>query len=594
MFDGYQNNPLVKFMKNHLAVYPSKYFAIPFTFFFGALLASTTQEQLPANGPWNRDLYILESSNGVKFGNSKIFVERGGVPSLIQDVTGKLIAAFQWFPIEKRESFDRVAVCFSNDHGKTWDPPESIVVKGLPEDYMRPFDPTLTLTDDGQIRLYFTSNHKKGYTPAIYSAVSSDGIHYTFEEGMRFGVDGEKVVDCAVTRLGKSWHLYVPIERKDGYGYHAISEDGLNFKRLEDVNIPGRRHWLGCVLATANGLQFYGSGNGGIWSATSTDGSSWKLKDEGLGYGADPGVAQTANGQYLMVTTGELRKDSQNIQIDFNPFPQDTFNNEERKKSLPPKSQDSQQGDGPWNHQILSATSKDGLTWKSNGKVIIEQASVPDAVVGPDGKTRVYFVDARNHGISVGIENADGGWDFKQTNLRGADPNVILLKSGKYRVFFKRGKEAASIAYSESDDGINFSNLVVVFDDDRYPQVTDSDVFETSNGWVMYLSLGPRLLLTESKDGFEFRAIKLLDLGGSVGDTISVKDGFRMFFHRNSSDGQLMSIWSAFSSDGKEWKVEGLRLAPTSGSADQRGVGDPAVIQLKDGTHRMFYKSFIK
>ena len=55
-----------------------------------------------------------------------------------------------------------------------------------------------------------------------------------------------------------------------------------------------------------------------------------------------------------------------------------------------------------------------------------------------------------------------------------------------------------------------------------------------------------------------------------------------------------MSIWSAFSQDGREWKVEGLRLAPTPDSADQRGVADPAVSQLKDGTYQMFYKSFIK
>ncbi len=577
---------------------PLKY-SLPFFFvvFWGTVHLATLFAQpstLPIDGPWNRDLYILESSDGLKFEKFKVFAERGGVPSLIQDAQGKLIAAFQWFPIEKRDSFDRVAVCFSSDHGKTWSDPESIVVNGLPEDYMRPFDPTLTLLEDGQIRLFFTSHHKQARTPAIYSAISLDGIHYTFEEGMRFGVDGEKVVDCAVTRLGKSWHLYVPIEQKDGYGYHAVSEDGLNFKRLEDVHIDGRHRWLGCALATTNGFRFYGSGEKGIWSAISTDGSSWKLAGDGLGQGADPGVAPTINGRHLMIVTGEPRKDSQSIQIDFNPFPQDAFNEEQRRKPLSSQPQAAQQRDGPWNHQILSATSKDGLTWKSDGKVIIEQASVPDAIVDFDGKTRIYFVDARNRSISVGIENTNGEWDFKRTDLLGADPNVILLKSGKYRVFLKQGREEGRIAYHDSEDGINFPNMVVIFDDNRYPQITDPDIFETPNGWIMYLSMGPRLLLAESKDGLEFRAIKTLDLGGSVSDTIPVNGGFRMFFHQNASPGQPMSIWSAFSVDGKDWKIEGLRLASTANSPDKSGVADPAVIQLKDDTYRMFYKSFIK
>src|SRR4051812_27524460 len=73
--------------------------------------------------------------------------------------------------------------------------------------------------------------------PTIHSAISADGVHYTFEPGQRFGVDGEMVVDCAVARLGKTWHLYSPVQGGNGQGYHAVSDDGLTFKRLDNVTI---------------------------------------------------------------------------------------------------------------------------------------------------------------------------------------------------------------------------------------------------------------------------------------------------------------------------------------------------------------------
>lgn len=48
----------------------------------------------PGSGPWNNDLVIAESADGRRFGEARRFVERGGVPSLIRDSKGRLIAAF--------------------------------------------------------------------------------------------------------------------------------------------------------------------------------------------------------------------------------------------------------------------------------------------------------------------------------------------------------------------------------------------------------------------------------------------------------------------------------------------------------------------
>ncbi len=74
---------------------------------------------------------------------------------------GRLAAAFQHFPEHDERNFDRVAVCFSKDEGHTWSAPEPIVVEGMEEGLMRPFDPTIVPLPDGKVRLYFTSNRNR-------------------------------------------------------------------------------------------------------------------------------------------------------------------------------------------------------------------------------------------------------------------------------------------------------------------------------------------------------------------------------------------------------------------------------------------------
>ena len=50
----------------------------------------------------------------------------------------------------------------------------------------------------------------------------------------------------------------------------------------------------------------------------------------------------------------------------------------------------------------------------------------------------------------------------------------------------------------------------------------------------------------------------MLDLGGSVSDTVKVEGGWRTFFHVNANPrtGHVMHICSAFTRDGRTWQVE--------------------------------------
>jgi|GEM_PF-872864 len=262
-------------------------------------------------GPWENDLHILTSSEGFRFTSQKRFVEGGGVASLIRDAKGILVSAFQWFPRDRKEDFDRIAVKTSTDNGATWSTPRRIRIDGLPEHYARPCDPTLVLLGDGRIRIYFTSDQREGKQPsrsaATYSAISSNGIDYTIEPGVRFAVSGKAVLDCAVARLGRRWHYYAPIPGSSNGAYHAVSKDGLTFKRKKDVMIEGQRKWLGCAVPTKEGLRFYGSGGRGGWCARSSDGFEWTLVENSNTGAMDPGVAQTRSGNYLLIGTGPRR-----------------------------------------------------------------------------------------------------------------------------------------------------------------------------------------------------------------------------------------------------------------------------------------------
>lgn len=144
--------------------------------------------------------------------------------------------------------------------------------------------------------------------------------------------------------------------------------------------------------------------------------------------------------------------------------------------AIPPAAQD-----GPWNHRVLLARSPDGLNWELLAEPVIDRASVPELFLDPEGRPTLLFVDSSGPTEALGAmqQDASGGWVRKQTNLRGADPNVVALEDGTYRAYVKQGLDGTIAAYS-STDGLNWSPLGVVFRDARYPNATDSDVFRTA------------------------------------------------------------------------------------------------------------------
>src|SRR3989338_651019 len=96
-------------------------------------------------------------------------------------------------------------------------------------------------------------------------------------------------------------------------------------------------------------------------------------------------------------------------------------------------------------HKIYSALSSDGLVFQKEGLRIDSEtsgdndwASVPDAIILPDGRVRLYYVTAAEmeHGIGSAISN-DGLNFVKEPGIRV--PNLVdpaLVKIGdKYLLF---------------------------------------------------------------------------------------------------------------------------------------------------------------
>jgi hypothetical protein len=186
------------------------------------------------------------------------------------------------------------------------------VFDGLPETYMRPFDPTIVQGEDGLFYLFFTTrdNEAQASEPFISSATSTDGVHYTWQSGARMDVVDEWNIDSAAAYMGSAWHLMTP-RSPDSAGtrnqaFYASSADGISFSDPTIVTGSAESmNWTGNLLAQDSTLWFYGTGSGstGLWRTSSTDGATWSVPETLTvdQQGGDPAIVQTATGEYVLV-----------------------------------------------------------------------------------------------------------------------------------------------------------------------------------------------------------------------------------------------------------------------------------------------------
>ena len=279
-----------------------------FTFGWQLLAVSSFCQGSP---PWNKPLNIAWSSDGITFNIPTVFQDSSGVPSVIKWKGDTLIAAFQWFrQPNPSPTWDRVATKFSYDNGLTWTQPTPVVVNGLPVNYQRPFDPTLTVFSNDSLRIYFSSSDGTPMggldsTVNTYSAKSSDGINFYFEPGSRVDELTNRVIDPTIIFFNTGWHYLSPIGSPQQGAYHYVSPDGLNFTPVPDIPSDNTHNWTGNYMIENNSeLRFYGCG-ANIWYKSSPNGGVWSGYVNTNIQGGDPSVVKITNNNYLMVYVGE-------------------------------------------------------------------------------------------------------------------------------------------------------------------------------------------------------------------------------------------------------------------------------------------------
>jgi len=260
---------------------------------------------------------------------------------------------------------------------------------------------------------------------------------------------------------------------------------------------------------------------------------------------------------------------------------------------------------GPYLHNITSASGTDGLSFTPDKTILISHGSVPSAVLAPDGRILLYYVDASEimkkipETTAVAV-STDVGTTFSQADMvidgnpsdKALDPSVVIMPDGTYRLYYYASDKqpAAQTAAHEirtaiSEDGIAFTDEGVAF---LWPGLVDPDVWWNGTVWQMYvysIAEGDTVIAT-SDDGVNFTYQGPLGIG-KVGTSapFMLDDGsFRMFVFEQAGDGNIISFRS---NDGYTWvKEAGVRLQKPARDM----VADPSVIHLPDGSWKLFYK----
>jgi hypothetical protein len=258
----------------------------------------------------------------------------------------------------------------------------------------------------------------------------------------------------------------------------------------------------------------------------------------------------------------------------------------------------SQMDQGPYHDKVSFATSTDLLKWTDSGRILVETASVPDAIV-KDGVIYAYFVDVSTDGIAeqIGmIKSADNGqtWSDRQIIKIGGvgakvpvDPDPFLLPDGKIRLYYfdieanRGGKQTAAggknkIYSAISSDGINFTEESGVRFE--YDDIYDPDVIKIGDSWRMYVGTGDqRVLSATSTDGLNFSYEGVALTSSAVPNIFH--DGSKYYLF-------TAGINIATSSDGKTFTKS------TSNFMIQGKItADSGVVRLGPNSYLMVYKT---
>lgn len=233
--------------------------------------------------PLQNHLLIATSTDGLNFKKlNKVLFDFGDVPDAVVSSSGNVYVYFQGI-VEPLH--DIIVVGISSNGIDNWSF-QAIKIFGIENWKVRPCDPDI-IYKDGIFRLYFTGDPTNDRIPETYSATSSDGINFSLENGFRFSGDTFPVLNPSLLWIADTLHYFAG-GKSPTMNWHAVSTDGLQFKKLNDFFAYG--------LMMSNGIhvdsvyRFYGFSNSppqNIRSISTLDGKVW-TSDPGIRLELDP------------------------------------------------------------------------------------------------------------------------------------------------------------------------------------------------------------------------------------------------------------------------------------------------------------------
>jgi hypothetical protein len=242
-------------------------------------------------------VFYATSADGLAWSVGTLLSEKASVPEVIRTSKGVIWAYWVDFSTATGPSTEKIGVARSGD-GKAWEKLGMVQFSNIGN--IVPVDPDVIELDDGRLRMYFYDIAVREIEHPIYSALSSDGINYLLEPGVRF--KAENIYDPDVIRLKDGrYRMYL---NNDGRITSAASSDGLVFTADGGMRLQERGAGVpGSIVLADGSIRLYACVKG-ISAYKSADGLNFDLEREsvirGSGVLCDPSVTAMLNG-YLML-----------------------------------------------------------------------------------------------------------------------------------------------------------------------------------------------------------------------------------------------------------------------------------------------------
>ncbi len=278
----------------------------------------TTTQASPSGGSQellNHDVYLSFSSDPESFPAGTLVTESASVPDVLVCGSGSTacdpdeLLIYFVDPLNTTNSMEGVSVMRSTDAGKNWSEREPISIAGKTNKGPA-VDPSVIQLADGTLRMYYFGPDKPFNGPgssgnisetknAVYSATSTDGTHFTQDDGVRFSA--LKLTDPEVVERNGLWLMYYSTGTQSGV---ASSSDGLTFVdegviETQTGGVPG------AIVLEDGSVRVYGCSRDGILVSESADGlepfssvgSLFETKQQGT---CDPAV-DVMGDEYVLV-----------------------------------------------------------------------------------------------------------------------------------------------------------------------------------------------------------------------------------------------------------------------------------------------------